>query len=702
MMLRDYPSWGPPLLHLGAEFLLADWNAQPEADKRSCGNEAHGQNCELAVVDTCWWLPGLTLMRMGDLHGRHYPSSGAAILQWGIDLFIAAWKARCEEERSREGMGVAQTAEVRLFERSSGVVDTHEPSASAAPGLMAESPRVEAPTPAVAASRAECTPSLAAAARRTKGAPVLAAETSRPEGAQATDARSIDEGAPLLAVKAACIDKNAPALAVEALCVDEGVPVLTVEAPCIDIGGAPVMAVDDPRTEDPCAMAVEAPCIDGAPVLVVPRSWRRMATTSSATTLRRGAHRLDGRELAGRRRWPRAPPWARLSPPRRRSVTLLATATTSSPQATASAEELADVETLDGAGYRRGAGGKATTSSATRSAEAPTASTAGSWRVGDDGHGAHHGLDLHRLDGDPLDGREHNGERGERRGPGRRGPAPPRARGGWPDPLPSGAPKVTSWGPAPPSTSEDYTADWGQYLSAVLAPAQPVSPAPVPVIPPPPMAPSPTGAPAAPSPPATSPPIVAEVAVAPLVAPRPPCGAPTASCAPPREGSSRPERASPRPAASLAVRASSTVAHAPSRAASSHPPSDSIGLLVDAVAARLAGHGRPGAVTEVESWYDQDTSPIARRAYLDACRKGELRSKRIGKSILVRRADLDAWIEAHGGPERGPAEAPPPAAPEPSIDELLRSAGIVLRGDGAKVEQRARTTARRRSVRRSE
>ncbi len=493
------PLLGPPLLHLGAEFLLADWNAQLEADKRSYGNEAHGQNCErqMAVVETCWWLPSLTLMRMGDLHGRHYPSDGAAILRWGIDLFIAAWKARCEEERSREGMGVAQTAEVRLFERSSGVVDTHEPSVTAAPGLMAESPRVETPTPAVAASRAECTPSLAAAAPRANGAPVLAAETSRPEWtpSQATDARSIDEGAPLLAVKAACIDKNAPALAVEAPCVAEGVPVLTVEAPCIDIGGAPVVTVDDPRTEDPCAMAVEAPCIAGAPVLVVPTSWRRMATTSSATTLRRGAHRLDGRELAGRRRWPRAPPWARLSPPRRRLVTLPASATTLSPEATASAEELAGVETLDVAGHRRGAGGKASTLSATRSAEEPTASTAASWRAGDDGHGPHHGLDLHRLDGDPLDGREHNGERGERRGPDVRGPAPPRAGGGWPDPLahrtfcrrlaaaltptfvdPSGVPKVKSWGPAPPSTSDDYTADWGQYLSAVLAPAQPVSP----------------------------------------------------------------------------------------------------------------------------------------------------------------------------------------------------------------------------------
>jgi hypothetical protein len=207
MMHRDYPSWGPPLLHLGAEALLADWNAQPEADKRSSR--------------TCWWLPGLTLMRMGDLHSRHYPSSGAAILRQGIDVFIAAWKARCEEERSREGMGVAHMPEGRLFERSSGAAAPNEPSVTTAPNLMAESPRGETPTPAVGASRAECAPSLAAAGRA-ESAPVLAAATSCPEWtpSQATDAPSIDEGAPLLAVEAPCMDKNAPALAVEAPYVD--------------------------------------------------------------------------------------------------------------------------------------------------------------------------------------------------------------------------------------------------------------------------------------------------------------------------------------------------------------------------------------------------------------------------------------------------------------------------------------------------
>ena len=159
-------------------------------------------------------------MRMGDLHGRRYPSYGAAILRMGADLFLAAWKARSEE-----GMDG---------------VDTYEPSVTAAPRLAVESRRVEAP----------CID---------EGAPMLAVE-----------APCIDRSAPVLVVEAPCVDEGAPVLTVGAPCVDDGAPVLTDEAPCIDNGGATVVAVDAPRPEDLYARAVKAPCLDdGAPVLVV-------------------------------------------------------------------------------------------------------------------------------------------------------------------------------------------------------------------------------------------------------------------------------------------------------------------------------------------------------------------------------------------------------------------------------------------------
>jgi excisionase family DNA binding protein len=98
---------------------------------------------------------------------------------------------------------------------------------------------------------------------------------------------------------------------------------------------------------------------------------------------------------------------------------------------------------------------------------------------------------------------------------------------------------------------------------------------------------------------------------------------------------------------------------------------------------QLARDG-PAASAEDSNWYHQDSAPIARRAYLELCRQGELRSKKVGKKVLVRRAELDGWIEAHGGSERRRAEARPLAPAEPSVDDLLRSAGIVLRAPAGK------------------
>jgi hypothetical protein len=247
-MLRHYPSWGLPLLQLGAECLVADWNALSDADKRSCGHESLGQNCEPQMaVATCWWLPGLTLMLMGDLHGRRYPSSGAALMRMGADLFLAAGKARSEE-----GMDG---------------VDTDEPSVTAAPRLAVESQRVEAPC--------------------------------------------IDEGAPMLAVEVPCIDRSAPVLVVEAPCVDEGAPVLVVGAPCIDDGAPvlvveaawaeemPVLAVDAPCAARPSGLAVEAPCIDEGALGWSVHLSRHAIGATAPPARRRPRARFDGDAGAG-------------------------------------------------------------------------------------------------------------------------------------------------------------------------------------------------------------------------------------------------------------------------------------------------------------------------------------------------------------------------------------------------------------------
>ena len=86
-------------------------------------------------------------------------------------------------------------------------------------------------------------------------------------------------------------DSDCTMLAEAKMDVDDGVPVLTVEGPCIDLGGAPVVAVDDPRTEDPPAMVVEAQRAEETPVLTVddPRAERPAVLAVEAPCVDEGA-----------------------------------------------------------------------------------------------------------------------------------------------------------------------------------------------------------------------------------------------------------------------------------------------------------------------------------------------------------------------------------------------------------------------------
>jgi hypothetical protein len=62
-----------------------------------------------------------------------------------------------------------------------------------------------------------------------------------------------------------------------------------------------------------------------------------------------------------------------------------------------------------------------------------------------------------------------------------------------------------------------------------------------------------------------------------------------------------------------------------------------------------------------DEWVDQDTAPLSRRAYLKAARRGDLKAVKIGRRILVRRSDLDAFFQRH--------PSPPPALDHAPNDE---------------------------------
>lgn len=94
-------------------------------------------------------------------------------------------------------------------------------------------------------------------------------------------------------------------------------------------------------------------------------------------------------------------------------------------------------------------------------------------------------------------------------------------------------------------------------------------------------------------------------------------------------------------------------------------------LLVDMVADRVAA--RLGA-TPANDYYDQHGSPIGKRRFLEAARRGAFASMKRGKLVLARRVDVDAWIRAG---QRAPRSVSPTTETD-SDEALLHANGVVL------------------------
>lgn len=56
--------------------------------------------------------------------------------------------------------------------------------------------------------------------------------------------------------------------------------------------------------------------------------------------------------------------------------------------------------------------------------------------------------------------------------------------------------------------------------------------------------------------------------------------------------------------------------------------------IVDAIEAQSTG----------AEWVDQAVSPLGRRRHLDLVRTGVLKGNKVGKRVLVRRADVEAYL----------------------------------------------------------
>jgi excisionase family DNA binding protein len=81
------------------------------------------------------------------------------------------------------------------------------------------------------------------------------------------------------------------------------------------------------------------------------------------------------------------------------------------------------------------------------------------------------------------------------------------------------------------------------------------------------------------------------------------------------------------------------------------------------------------ATDGVDEWVDQNSSPLKRKKYLELVRKGELRESKCGRQVLVRRSELDVYLEAH--PSTTTTEPDGPANGEEHMDAQFAKLGFV-------------------------
>lgn len=80
-------------------------------------------------------------------------------------------------------------------------------------------------------------------------------------------------------------------------------------------------------------------------------------------------------------------------------------------------------------------------------------------------------------------------------------------------------------------------------------------------------------------------------------------------------------------------------------------------MLADAVVELIEATIEQGSAAN--EWLDQKTSPLGREKHLRLVQQGKLPARKLGKRVLVRKADLDAYLEREGiarGPMSSEAE----------------------------------------------
>ena len=101
-----------------------------------------------------------------------------------------------------------------------------------------------------------------------------------------------------------------------------------------------------------------------------------------------------------------------------------------------------------------------------------------------------------------------------------------------------------------------------------------------------------------------------------------------------------------------------------------------LGALDEYLRAVLSG------VASASEWIDQHSSPLGKRPHLEAVRRGDLKAVKVGRRVLVRRGDIESFLESSPSRRRARDDvsgAGGGKSPDEVAAAVLASVGLRLR-----------------------
>jgi len=87
-------------------------------------------------------------------------------------------------------------------------------------------------------------------------------------------------------------------------------------------------------------------------------------------------------------------------------------------------------------------------------------------------------------------------------------------------------------------------------------------------------------------------------------------------------------------------------------------------MIADAIGEMIEAYIAKGVAAS--EWIDQFDSPLGRHRHLRLVREGKLKATREGRKVLVRRSELNAYLDAH------PEHAPQHPVEDDDVEEMMK------------------------------